>query len=213
MFKLMQSLDGTTEEGQKQIAALLNIQGTSKEYYNLLDEQASAMVNLSNSIQGAIDNIYNATKKTANMTLDAALTAARAGDFSQAKKLNFGALTPSQSDFSSSTDFKIAQAATANKLQELKNLTGGAVSIEDKTLAANEEQVKLLTSINNNLSSQNGTDSNQGVDSASVVELKELKSDIKEITSMQEAQARNIADSNALLEQIVYDGINVRVES
>lgn len=213
MFKLMQSLDGTTEEGQKQIAALLNIQGTSKEYYNLLEEQSRAMVNLSNSIQGAIDNIYSATRKTASMTLDAALTAARTGDFSQAQKLNFGALAPSQSDFSSSVDFKIAQAATANKLQELKDLTGGAVSIEDKTLAANEEQVKLLTSINNNLSGKNSTNGNQSADSASVVELKELKSDIKEITSMQEAQARNIADSNALLEQIVYDGINVRVEA
>ena len=37
MFKLMQSLDGTTAEGQEQIATLLNIQNRSKEYYNLLD--------------------------------------------------------------------------------------------------------------------------------------------------------------------------------
>lgn len=214
MFELMQSLDGTTKAGQEQIAALLNIQGTSKDYYNLLDEQSKSLVDLSNSIQGAIDNIYGATRESSKLSLDAALSAARMGDLSKALNLDFGNLNAKKSDFSTLVDFNIEQAITARKLEELKDLTGATVSIDDMTLTANQEQVELLTSIDKSLSSgASGGSSAMGVSGADMVNLKELLDDIKAIKFSSESTARSTASSEDDINAIRRSGLDVRVDA
>lgn len=47
MWKLMQSLDATTEEGRKQIATLLRLANVADQYYSGLDEQAKKLADAS----------------------------------------------------------------------------------------------------------------------------------------------------------------------
>lgn len=212
MFKLMQSLDGTTAEGQEQIAMLLNIQSTAGDYYNLLDEQNSKYKDLSNTIQGTIDSIYGATTESSKLSLDAALSAARMGDLSKALVTDFGSLTPNASDFSTLAEFQIEQAMTARKLEELKGITDGSVSIEDMTLTANQEQVALLTSIDTNLTAGGtGVNSAMGSDSEVVLELKLMRAELELIKNSNVSIAKKTASSDDSLNIIKRSGIEVRV--
>ena len=213
MFKLMQSLDGTTAEGQAQIAMLLNIQSTAGDYYNLLDEQNSKYKDLSNTIQGTIDSIYGATSESSKLSLDAALSAARMGDLSKALVTDFGNLTPNASDFSTLAEFQIEQAMTARKLEELKSITDGSISIEDMTLTANQEQVALLTSIDASLTAGGtGVNSAMGSDSEVVLELKLMRAELESIKNSNISIAKKTASSDDSLNIIKRSGIEVRVQ-
>ena len=86
MWDLMASLDASTEEGQKQIATLLNVQDTAAEYYKLLEQSSSAY-------RDAIDSMYDVSDAVAQMSLDAALAAARMGDFSLADSLDLNSVS------------------------------------------------------------------------------------------------------------------------
>ncbi|AUR96155.1 coil containing protein [Vibrio phage 1.216.O._10N.222.55.C12] len=198
MYDLMASLDGTTEEGQKQIAALLGITDTASAYYKLLEdinEEMEAAANSGDIYRDAAKGLYEVTEATKAMSLDAALAAARLGDMSLAEELNLSNIGPSKDDFSSLIDYNIATAEAAAKLNELADLQEGKVTVEDKQLTVLEEIRDKLTSDSNDL------------------QMSEIKNQMTNLNSIQSMQSRNIADSNALLQQMVIDGIPVRVES
>ncbi|AUR95805.1 coil containing protein [Vibrio phage 1.213.O._10N.222.54.F10] len=198
MYDLMASLDGTTEEGQKQIAALLGITDTASAYYKLLEdinEEMEAAANSGDVYRDAAKGLYEVTEATKAMSLDAALAAARLGDMSLAEELNLSNIGPSKDDFSSLIDYNIATAEAAAKLNELADLQEGKVTVEDKQLTVLEEIRDKLTSDSNDL------------------QISELSNQMTNLNSIQSMQSRNIADSNALLQQMVIDGIPVRVES
>ncbi|AUR89630.1 coil containing protein [Vibrio phage 1.127.O._10N.286.52.E12] len=198
LFDLMASLDGTTEAGQKQIAALLGITDTASAYYKLLEdinEEMEAAANSGDIYRDAAKGLYEVTEATKAMSLDAALAAARLGDMSLAEELNLSNIGPSKDDFSSLIDYNIATAEAAAKLNELADLQEGKITVEDKQLTVLEEIRDKLTSDSNEL------------------QISELNSQMTNLNSIQSMQSRNIADSNALLQQMVIDGIPVRVES
>ena len=189
MWELMSSLDASTEEGQKQIATLLNVQDTAAAYYKLLEQSSS-------SYRDAIDSMYGVSDAVAQMSLDAALAAARMGDFSLAEDLDLNAVQPSSSDFSTQAEFDIAQAETAAKLEELAQLTEGSVTVD-------EQQLDTLKQIEENTKTQ--TDNSNQIEA--------MNNQIKELANIQEGQARNIALCEDYLDTIANGSISVRVEA
>ena len=136
IWELMQSLNGSTEQGQEQIATLLRLSGASESYIGLLDKVSKRYTN-------AIEAMFKSSDAVKQIGLDAALAAAKMGDMSLAEALDLGALNPSQSDFGTFADFAFAQAVTANKIQELADLSRGTVS-------EGQQQIDLLAKIADN---------------------------------------------------------------
>lgn len=133
MYDLMASLDGTTEEGQQQIATLLGLTDTASAYFKLLEDMSGS------AFREAADALYGITEATRSMSLESALAAARLGDFSLAEQLDLSSIAPSTADFASQLDYNLARAETAAKLNELADLQSGSVSVEDKQLTVLEE--------------------------------------------------------------------------
>lgn len=190
MWDLMASLDGSTEAGQEQIAMLLNSQEQAAAYFNLIEKTTKGY-------RDAIDAMYGVSDAVAQMSLDAALAAARMGDFSLAEQLSTNSLAPSMSSFGTRSEYELARAQTAAKLEELAQLTEGTISVDEKQLTTLEQIRDTIK--------DNGTIENTAA-------ISELKKEVQAMNAVQVGQARNVADSNALLQQIVIDGIPVRVE-
>lgn len=190
MWELMASLDGSTEAGQEQIAMLLNSQEQAAAYFDLIEKTTKAY-------RDAIDSMYGVSDAVAQMSLDAALAAARMGDFSLAEQLSTNSLAPSMSSFGTRSEYELARAQTAAKLEELAQLTEGTISVDEKQLTTLEQIRDTIK--------DNGTIENTAA-------ISELKKEVQAMNAVQVGQARNAADSNALLQQIVIDGIPVRVE-
>ncbi|CAH9016309.1 TMhelix containing protein [Vibrio phage 381E49-1] len=163
MYDLMASLDGTTEEGQQQIATLLGLTDTASAYFKLLEDMSGS------AFREAADALYEITEATRSMSLESALAAARLGDFSLADQLDLNSIAPSASDFSSQLEYNLAKAETAAQLNELADLQSGGISVEEK-------QLTVLEDIRENTSS-NGT---MGSD-ALVKEITELKNQMKKM--------------------------------
>ena len=195
MWDLMRSLDASTKAGQEQIATLLNIQETAAEYYKLLDKENKEREKQADSYRGFIDSMYDVSDAVAQMSLDAALAAARMGDFSLAEDLNLNSVSPSKQDFSTMLEYELARAETAAKIEELARLT-------ESNIPFDEQQLDTLKQI----------EENTNIQTDNTMQIKAMSNQIFELTSIQEGQARHIADSNALLQQMVIDGIPVRVE-
>jgi len=209
-FALMQSLDGTTEAGRGQIAALLNSQEVASGYYDQLEELNGSLSSLAKSLRGTIESIYGISYTTSQITLEAALSSAKLGDFSKALELNLSNVAPSITDFSSMADYKFAQAATANKLEELASLADGTATVQDMTLTANQEQVALLTSINQNTASAYVPQQTQSQNNDTMVlELKAIREELELIKHADTATAKSTAKSANHLQNIDYDGVEV----
>ncbi len=132
LFNLMSTLDGTTESGQEQISTLLGLTDTATAYYKLLEDTAGAY-------REAAEGLYDITEASRNMSLESALAAARLGDFSLAEELDLSSIAPSTSDFATQLDYNLARAETAARLNELADLQGGKVTVEDKQLTVLEQ--------------------------------------------------------------------------
>lgn len=132
LFNLMSTLDGTTESGQEQIATLLGLTDTATAYYKLLEDTAGAY-------REAAEGLYDITEASRNMSLESALAAARLGDFSLAEQLDLSSIAPSTSDFATQLDYNLARAETAARLNELADLQGGKLTVEDKQLTVLEQ--------------------------------------------------------------------------
>jgi hypothetical protein len=213
-YQLMTTLDGTTVAGQEQIATLLNSQEVAGKYYDMVDDYTSKLTGLSDSLRAAVDNMYGISAASAQVSLDAALAAAKVGDFSKALELDSGAYQLDKSDFSTLAEFNIAQAQSANKLLELANLTGGESNVQDLTLAANNEQVVLLSSINDNISSAYVPQQTQVQNNDSIIiELRAVNKRIIELTEENNNLMRNQnklqADSADSLDRIVNVGVEI----
>ena len=122
MYDLIGSLDGTTAAGQEQIATVLSLTETSSEYYDLLNDLEEEMASLSDSLAATVLDIYDMSDGIEQVGLDAALAAARVGDFSLAESLNASDYALDMSDFETLSDYNTAQAEAANKLIELSEL-------------------------------------------------------------------------------------------
>ncbi len=133
LFNLMSTLDGTTESGQEQIATLLGLTDTATAYYKLLEDVSGS------AFREAADGLYAITEASRNMSLESALAAARLGDFSLAEELDLSSIAPSISDFATQLDYNLARAETAARLNELADLQGGKVTVEDKQLTVLEQ--------------------------------------------------------------------------
>lgn len=189
-WELMESLDGTTESGREQIATLLNNQEAANQYYGMLEK-------ITSGYRDAIDSMYDVTEAMAQMSLDSALAAARMGDFTLAEDLDLGSIAPDMANYSSQLEYDLARADTAAKLEELAKLTEGTISVDEKQLEA-LEQIKTAIEDSDGF----------GNDAA----ISELKAEMVTMNEVQKGQARNIADSNAILQQMLIDGIPVRIE-
>ena len=165
----MGTLNGTTEAGQAQIAALLNSQGVASDYYSQLEKMNedalnkqlkeqqdadnalssfnSTLAGTSKSIHGAIKAMFGTSTEDKNTSLDQAIQAAQAGNFAKAMELDFNGLGANQSDFSSLADFELAQAETGNKLAKLADLTGSQKTTADLALHESQQQTSLLSDI------------------------------------------------------------------
>lgn len=197
-WELMNGLDASTQAGQEQIAALLNAQGVAKEYYDIIEKGADKIAEAAKRYRDAIGSMYDVTEDMARISLDAALAAARTGDFSLAEDLDLGNVGPNMDNYSTRLEYELARADAAAKLEELAKLTEGTISVDEKQLETLEQ---IRDSLNSNpMSGQSA-------------EISELKKELNALNATQYKQTRTIVDSNALLQQMVIDGIPVRVES
>ena len=204
-FALMQTLDGTTEAGQEQIATLLNLQDSASGYYNLLEKENEQYVTLSSSLRGVISTVYGLSKAAASVALDSALAGARVGEFSAALDGDFSSAMPDIGDFSSLSDFMLEQAVTANKLEELAALSDGQISIEERQLS---ELEKINQSIRESYSPQNA--SSGTIEETSGKQLE----DISLIKYANQSIAESVARAAKILDRIEGGGsiLSVRVE-
>lgn len=149
MYALMEGIDATTEEGQEQIATLLELTDTASSYYDLLEDANEAMADLSDTFASAVMDIYDVSDGVEQISLDAALAAARLGDFSLAELLDVSDYTLDTADYASLAEYNLAQAEAANKLLELSELSA-AQSGDVQT-----EQLDTLLTINENIVASN----------------------------------------------------------
>ncbi len=245
-FDLMDSINGNDEAGQAQIATLLNIQSIAGDYYDLLEDRQSkakaeeekilaeqqaeldkaqseldsfnsSLSSLSDTLRGAVVSIYGSGAATSNVALDAALQAARLGDFSKALSLDLSNINPQMEGFSSLEMFNIEQAKTANKLADLADLASATATVDDMMLTANQQQVDILTSINSTLS---GNSSDAYVSATNIQnsdkiagELKlsneVLINELKESNSLMREQNKYQAESANSLDRIVNVGVEI----
>ncbi len=134
-YDLMTGIDASTEAGQAQIAVLLGLSDVASEYYDMLNQTEESMADLSDSFASAISDIYDVSDGITQVSLDAALAAAKLGDFDLAEALDTSDYMLDQSDFTSMSDFNIAQAEAASKLLELSELAAAqAGSVETQQL-------------------------------------------------------------------------------
>lgn len=131
-YDLMQGIDATTKEGQKQIAVLLGLTDTASNYYSLLEK-------MTDKYRDAAAAMYDMDEATRRISIDSALAAARMGDFSLADELDLSGVAPSMGDFSSAFEYNLARAETAAKLNELADLQSGQVTVQDKQLSVLED--------------------------------------------------------------------------
>ena len=235
-YHLMTTLDGTTAAGQAQIAALLNVQDTAGDYYDLLEDRQdkaaskladevaaqdkaqseldsfnNSLLSLSDNLRGAIVGIYGTEVATSKLSLTAALESARLGDFSKALDLNLSNLSPSMEGFESPEAFNIEQAIMANKLAELADLTAGQATTDDMMLTNSNDQVMLLTSINDNISSayvpqQTQVQNNDNI----IVELRAVREELSYMKNANKETAENTKESADSLQRIEIGGLEVR---
>lgn len=210
-FALMKGINGTTAAGQEQITTLLNSQDVAKDYFSFVDDYTDSLTQLSKTLRGAVVSIFDADIAASKLSLDAALQAARIGDFSKALSLDLSNLTPDASDFGTLQAFNIEQAKAANKIAELADLTAGTASIQDMTLTANQEQVNLLASINENINTayvpqQTAVQNNDSM----IIELKEVKEALKSMQAANQATETNTKKSADSLQRIEMGGVEIR---
>jgi hypothetical protein len=198
MWDLMDSLDASTASGRMQIAMLLNMQDQSAAYYDLVESSSSKIEEAAQRFRDAITSMYDVTEEVAMANLDAALDAARSGDLSLAEDLDLGTVAPDSSNYSTLLEYELARAEAAAKLEELAKLTEGTMSVDEK-------QLETLEQIRDEITSSSEVNNTQ--------ELLEIKAYMGTMNEMQTRQNRVAVDSNALLQQMVADGIPVRVEN
>lgn len=177
LFNLMSTLDGTAESGQEQIATLLGLTDTATAYYKLLEDTAGAY-------REAAEGLYDITEASRNMSLESALAAARLGDFSLAEELDLSSIAPSTSDFATLLDYNLARAETAARLNELADLQGGKVTVEDK-------QLTVLEQIRDKLG-DGDTMSNQSL--------------VNEVSALKVQMNKQQSETNEYLRRMAYQG-------
>ena len=177
LFNLMSTLDGTTESGQDQIATLLGLTDTATAYYKLLEDTAGAY-------REAAEGLYDITEASRNMSLESALAAARLGDFSLAEQLDLSSIAPSTSDFATQLDYNLARAETAARLNELADLQGGKLTVEDK-------QLTVLEQIRDKLGDSD-TMSNQSL--------------VNEVSALKVQMNKQQSETNEYLRRMAYQG-------
>lgn len=202
MWELMQSIDGSTEAGQQQIATLLNLQDSSYAYYQMLERQNEQYKNLSRNLRGVIESTYGLSSAAAQTSLDAAIAAAKIGDFGLALAGNFAAAMPNQSDFDTFADFAFEQAVTANKLEELAKLSDGQISVE-------ERQLSQLEQINQTLRDNYAPGQDAQAQKQTAESMERMSKDIEQLTrNMQRMQSQ----TNEHLDKMANGSIKVRIE-
>lgn len=200
LYDLLASMDATTEAGQEQIATILGLTDTAAAYYSLQEaaeddrmKAAEEQARAAERLRSTATSLYDVTNDVRTASLDAALTAARFGDFSLADDLNLGSIGPDKSDFSSLVEYNLARAETASKLNELADLQDGSIGISEK-------QLTVLEQIRDNMINGGKMGGND--------ELTQ-----REMAGMRSEFRKNQEATNQYLRQMVYGGINVRLES
>ena len=165
LWDLMESLDASTETGQEQIATILELTDTAGAYYDLLEDTQESMADLSDTFASAVMSIYDVSDAVSQVSIDAAIAAAKMGDFSLAENLNTSDYTLSTSDFASLAEYNVAQAVVANKLLELSQLSAqeaGDVETDqlDQLKAINQSIIDSITETNGLLRMQNKLQAN-----------------------------------------------------
>jgi len=160
MWDLIGTLDASTSSGVEQIATLLSLADTASEYYDLLEDASESMADLSDTFASAVLSIYGVSDAVSQVSLDAALAAAKMGDFSLAEALDTSDYNLDAADFSSLADYNVAQAEAANKLMQLSSLAAaeaGDVETEqlDELKAINASIIASITETNTLLRAQN----------------------------------------------------------
>lgn len=106
-----------------------------------LNEEAALVNDRINELKSISGSMYQAVGITVGVV--EALTAARNGDFSLAARLSPKSVATSS--FGSETDFNAAQALQNNRLLEIGSLADKQLTIEEKTLAALEDQINKVS--------------------------------------------------------------------
>lgn len=195
-WDLASTINASTEAGQEQIATLLNITDTAAEYYDLLESTEESLNDLSDSFVSTILDIYDLSEATEAMSLDAALAAARLGDFSLAEALDSSDYNLTASNYATKAAYDIAQAEAANKLLEIAELAADETSVE-------EEQLSVLMQINESIIAGYG---NQG--SATMTsEISSLNAIMTKTQELSEAAVRLNAKMSSNLDRIARVGI------
>lgn len=144
-YSLLSGLNANTTAGQEAIATILSLTDTASAYYDLLEDTQETMASLSDSFASAVMDIYDLSDATTQVSLDAALAAARLGDFSLAEALDLSDYTVDSSDYATYSEYALAQAQMASKLYEISQLAA------DEAGDVATQQLDTLNSINDKI--------------------------------------------------------------
>lgn len=155
---LVTSLDLTTESGQDQFAALMELSSTADQFYDSIEKSSKAIESASKAFENARRSIaaeisgdqgYQATRAE----LMNALVAARGGNLTQAVEVSgrLGALSGGPTTARTEIEFRREQLQTLAALKELEMLTGDQLTTDELMVSELETVNETLASIDNTL--------------------------------------------------------------
>ena len=221
-------LDLTDDAQQRLYAGLLELVPALDEYYDTIEDRQqealdaelelieeaknarlTALYTEQSMLQSVVSKFLPSAQSTA-ITAEAALAAARSGDFTLANSLTPTAV--SSSNYGSSTEFALAQARQAAVLAEIGQLAELELTDTEYEISLLETQNDILEEINANIINQAliGGESNQATQTASVAQSSEqMAATQEEVKYMTESMTRNISEMRNDINQIKNDGLSV----
>lgn len=221
-------LDLTDEAQQRLYAGLLELVPALDEYYDTIEDRQqealdaelelieeaknarlTALYTEQSMLQSVVSKFLPSAQSTA-ITAEAALAAARSGDFTLANQLTPTAV--SSSNYGSSTEFALAQARQAAVLAEIGQLAELELTDTEYEISLLETQNDILEEINANIINQAliGGESNQATQTASVAQSSEqMAATQEEVKYMTESMTRNISEMRNDINQIKNNGLSV----
>lgn len=232
----LRALDPDSPAHQGILAGLMELLPTLDEYYDTLevrerelkDLRLDALSEEQSILQGVVNRFLPSAQASA-VSVEEALRAARAGDFSLA-----GRLSPEPigtSGFSSNVDFRIARARQAADLAEIGRLAQNQLSDVDKQIAAmekgdtmlldaaneqlsvSEKQLEALNSIASQYDAGGAVSTTNSSGAQNNDEVKKEMADIqKQMRDISSSIAQKVTSIARDVDRMVNDGVPVRTE-
>jgi uncharacterized protein YukE len=207
---LVESIDITTESGQRAYASLLALAGTANDYYSYLEKAQKDWVSTMENALSAVQNVRKTVDETARTTLLESIMGIRGiaasvagGNASALDNLDMylsGITGATESQYKKAEDYYLDQARATSALTHLENVIGDQLTTDEQILEASwvqhKESIEALNTINQSiLGGPAGTLTGQSNNDTLISEVIELKSIVSEQAEQNRLLVKRISDT------------------